>query len=499
MTDAPDPDGSGGPRAPTRVSQLRPPFQALSLGNAAEDSPAADVRRSLQDALRDSRQRWHDLVALVADFAFETDAMGRLALVFPDDALGWSASTLLGQPAEFLLPQMDGATGFNPFRVTNRATRRRGWLRRSDGSSACLRFDVAPIIDAEARIIGVRGVAQDMTEQEAWDAATAAALRRGEVLDHIVWRMRQEVLAPRMLHSALEALAQAIGAQGVVVADLQGDRAGPEIMHQIGSSAASVLATARTLLGSFAAEPADDPRSAEHGQTLDGQHVLVCPGQHRYGERIALVLWRDAGARAWDEDDCVLATSATAIVRVILEHDAIQREMARQARTDPLTGLLNRRAFREETERRLDRLEREGLPAALMFVDLDNFKDLNDRCGHDIGDEALCLTASLLRDAVRPTDIVARLGGDEFALWLDGADEFAAAERAEALRLDAPRRLAHLAESGAPPLTMSIGIATRWPGRGEEIESLMLRADQAMYDVKRAGRGMWRVARAEAP
>ena len=124
----------------------------------------------------------------------------------------------------------------------------------------------------------------------------------------------------------------------------------------------------------------------------------------------------------------------TGVIRMVLEHEAIQRELARQARTDPLTGLLNRRAFMEEAGRRIDRLDREVIPGTLIFMDLDRLKPLNDRLGHEAGDAALMLTADLLRRTFRPTDLVARLGGDEFALWMDGSDELTAAERAESLR-----------------------------------------------------------------
>jgi diguanylate cyclase (GGDEF)-like protein len=129
-----------------------------------------------------------------------------------------------------------------------------------------------------------------------------------------------------------------------------------------------------------------------------------------------------------------------------------------------------------------------------MYVDLDHFKRLNDCCGHDVGDEALVQTAALLRKTVRPADVVARLGGDEFALWLDGSDELTAAERAERLRLDAPEVLAACLPPSAPALSTSIGIASRDPHMAETLEAIMRRADSAMYEVKRAGRGQWRVA-----
>ena len=129
----------------------------------------------------------------------------------------------------------------------------------------------------------------------------------------------------------------------------------------------------------------------------------------RFGERAVLLAWREPGARAWDADDLTLAGSIAGVVRIVLEHEAIQRELARQARTDPLTGLLNRRAFLDEATRRVDRLERDGLPGTLLFVDLDRLKQVNDRLGHEVGDSALVLTAGLLTRTFRPGDLVARL------------------------------------------------------------------------------------------
>ena len=79
---------------------------------------------------------------------------------------------------------------------------------------------------------------------------------------------------------------------------------------------------------------------------------------------------------------------------MVLEHEAIQGEMERQARTDPLTGLMNRRAFLEDLVRHAERLDREELPGTLMFADLDNFKTVNDRLGHEIGDQVLQCTAN---------------------------------------------------------------------------------------------------------
>lgn len=442
----------------------------------------------LRGALLDSRQRWRDLVTMAADLAFETDAAGRFVFVNPDPALGWSTDLLLGQPADLLIAERNG---FNPFHPTAELRGRRAWLKRGDGSAACLRFAVAPLCDPQGRVTGARGIGVDITSQDAREAQVAAALRRGEVLDHILSRIGQEVLAPNMMRAALDALMNALGAEGAAVIALQAEPLGPRLAHQAGGGATAIVEVAAEMLLSADSEP-------QQACGNDGRLVLVSPCQTRFGEHAAITVWRIGGSRAWDSEERLLLRSAANLIRIVLEHEAIQREMVRQARTDPLTGLLNRRAFLEEIERHLERLDRESLPGTLLFVDLDNFKPVNDRLGHELGDEVLLHTALLLRGTVRPSDLVARLGGDEFAVWLNGADHLTAAERAEQLRTQAPRELRELVGGEVPPLSLSIGIASRSPGSHEPVESLIRRADAAMYEVKRQGRGHWRVAPEEA-
>jgi diguanylate cyclase (GGDEF)-like protein len=226
----------------------------------------------------------------------------------------------------------------------------------------------------------------------------------------------------------------------------------------------------------------------------DGRPVLAAACQTRFGVHAGLALWRSPGSRGWDHEDKLLMGAAASLIRMVLEHEAIQQEMARQARTDPLTGLLNRRAFLEEMARHIERLDRDDQPGTLMFADLDYFKPVNDRLGHEVGDQILMRTASILRETLRPSDLVARLGGDEFALWMDGADHMTAAERADRLCLEVPHELRAVAETDGPTPTMSIGIAERRVGSAEPVDSLLRRADRAMYEVKRTGRGHWLVS-----
>jgi diguanylate cyclase (GGDEF)-like protein len=456
------------------------------LERATAPSSGKLIADLLHSPLLDSRQRWQHFVGLAADLAFETDAKGRFVFMFPEDVLGWSAGALIGQPAELLLGESGAESALNPFRPVAEMRGQRIWLKRYDGSMACMTFAAAPLFDARGSICGARGIASDVSDHNALAAKIAGSLRRGEVLDYILWCVAQEVMAPRMMDAALSALVNALAAEGAtVVATVEQGHI--ELLHESGPGSDTVREAAVRL----ATEPGTSPQQIV---TLDGRLVLAMRFQTRFGANAALAVWRTPDARPWDRDDVQLAGSAASIIRMILEHEAIQHEMGRQARTDPLTGLMNRRAFLEDMQRHVDRLDQEGAPGTLMFADMDSFKAINDRFGHEAGDHALIHIAKMLRDLLRPSDLIARLGGDEFAVWMSGADHLIAAERADRLREAAPMELATLLGEAAPGLGLSIGIACRRAGSLEAIDSLIRRADLAMYEVKHNGRGHWRVS-----
>jgi len=453
--------------------------------------PAPTPAEVLQGALIDSRRRWRELVDLAADFAFETDEWGRFTLITPDPALDWAAGSLIGEPSAALLAE-GGGDVFDPFRVSARVRHRKAWLKRGDGSTACLAFSASPILDAGGRITGVRGVGIDTTELDGQAAQMARALRRSEVVDHLMRCIAREVLASHMIASGLAVLIDALAAEGIAIVLASTGAEPAQVPHVTGMGTDAVLALADRQLHLGASEPM---------QVIapDRRRILVAACPMRSGEKAGLVAWRPPDARAWDGDDCLLMGSGSRIIRMLLEREAIQYDMARQARTDSLTGLLNRRAFMEEMERHAARQQRDNLPATLIFADLDNFKPVNDRLGHEAGDEVLRQTAALLRKTFRPSDLVARLGGDEFAIWMNGADHMTAAERAEYLRDAVPRELSEITGPDLPRVGVSIGIACREAADGEPLDSLMRRADRAMYEVKRGGRGHWRVSLRRRP
>ena len=159
-----------------------------------------------------------------------------------------------------------------------------------------------------------------------------------------------------------------------------------------------------------------------------------------------------------------------------------QDELEQMASHDHLTGALNAGAFTRRLDRELQRNRRYRRAGALLYLDLDNFKQLNDAHGHQTGDAVLRLTADALRREVREVDVVGRLGGDEFAVLMPETDG--------ELAVAASRRLSdgiRQAFDGTPAVTASIGIIS-FVDTAASAQELLRKADHAMYEAKRAGK-----------
>jgi diguanylate cyclase (GGDEF)-like protein len=166
--------------------------------------------------------------------------------------------------------------------------------------------------------------------------------------------------------------------------------------------------------------------------------------------------------------------------------EALQAELSEQAIRDPLTGLYNRRYMEPAIERDLSLSRRSGLPISFAMLDLDHFKLVNDRWGHQAGDKVLVALARLLLTKLRRSDIASRYGGEEFLVSLPGTSERAAAELMDALRVEfASLAIAH---SGYElKATFSAGIASRETG-ASDADELIEHADKALYRAKEGGR-----------
>lgn len=181
------------------------------------------------------------------------------------------------------------------------------------------------------------------------------------------------------------------------------------------------------------------------------------------------------------------------IARDISERKHFESKLMHLASHDPLTGLYNRRRFEEELERRLAEQLPRGSRIAVLFLDLDGFKAINDGQGHRAGDEFLISVANLLRRGLRDSDVLARLGGDEFAVLLTQTSVEQAEATAQRL-LELVRRHAFVVNAEAVRITTSIGIAL-YPDHGATAQSLLVHADLAMYRAKESGRDSFSIDR----
>jgi diguanylate cyclase (GGDEF)-like protein len=190
-----------------------------------------------------------------------------------------------------------------------------------------------------------------------------------------------------------------------------------------------------------------------------------------------------------------LAALMGALVLVWSRNERMQ-ELQHQASEDPLTGLKNRRRFEEDLRIELARGRRDGSTGALLLLDIDDFKRVNDSSGHPAGDRALQEVASTLRRRTRETDVLARVGGDEFAVVLPHCSTDEAGAVAEAIA-DAIREQ-RPPEDGTHPLTVSIGLAMFGADSRTDFESVQSFADTGMYAAKGAGGDQVKVVTSEA-
>lgn len=200
-------------------------------------------------------------------------------------------------------------------------------------------------------------------------------------------------------------------------------------------------------------------------------------------ELIGVLNLSHPGNQAFTEDHLRLLTLIAAQAAAILQRVLMYEEMARLAITDELTGLYNRRHFLERMKDEVARAKRYGQPFSILFMDLDNFKRINDSFGHSLGDRILADLGKLLQSWARESDMLARVGGEEFVAFLPMASPDHALAAAERLRVAVeghsfPRR---------KRLTVSVGVAT-YPSDADSVELLLKQADQALYQAKKLGR-----------
>ena len=235
---------------------------------------------------------------------------------------------------------------------------------------------------------------------------------------------------------------------------------------------------------------ARDITALKHAEAMQAALYAIAKAAHTAEDEAALharvqaILAPLALVPATDADS-ELARYAAAEIAAATERLRAQRQLQHMARHDPLTGLPNRALFHDRLDSALARARREQAQFAVLYIDLDEFKQVNDSLGHAVGDALLQEVAQRLTACVRESDTVGRIGGDEFLVLLNS--------------VHAPEQILHVAEkircSVAQPCVLSghrvsvaasIGIAC-YPAQGEDGQLLIQRADEAMYAAKKAG------------
>jgi diguanylate cyclase (GGDEF)-like protein/PAS domain S-box-containing protein len=231
--------------------------------------------------------------------------------------------------------------------------------------------------------------------------------------------------------------------------------------------------------------PDDLDRTAEAAGSLGAGHSEVVDFENRYRAKDGSWRWLLWSARSDERRIYAVAKDITQRKILEQEREELLGRVEAMARTDELTGLANRRAWDEELRREIARCRREGGRFTVALLDLDRFKDYNDTHGHQAGDELLREAAVRWRAGLRVSDFLARYGGEEFALLLPGCPPADAQPVVERVRTATPRGQ-----------TCSAGIAS-WDGE-ESAESLVRRADGALYEAKECGRDRSALAQAVA-
>lgn len=445
------------------------------------------MERNLRSTLVESRQRYKDLVEISNDFSWEVDSDGRFMFVSPQGALGYKPDELVGQLARDFVIDPDELTPF-PFTTSRKLDNIEIWLTNKDETTACMVVSALPLVkndDQSETWIGCRGVCRDVTEERESEAALARARHREQLLNYIVSQIRDEIEPHDMLMAAATATARALGAAGSRIYREDEDRKTYAVAAEFGNVDGVV-------------QIGDRIRGLKTGEVinveLDNWSALVAATQYRGSLNGALAMWKPKEKGAWDDDHQLMLTDVANQLGIANEQISNHERILRLSRTDGMTGLLNRRAFyEEELPRRVARLERSGQTASMFYVDMDNFKRVNDVHGHQAGDDAIMFLRDMLLNFSRPGDLVARLGGDEFAMWLDGIDEKTSEKRAGQL-IETSKSMVSMSGDDDHPLGISVGVAFFDPRTGEQLDELLARSDAAMYSVKNRSKGGFEMA-----
>jgi diguanylate cyclase (GGDEF)-like protein/PAS domain S-box-containing protein len=400
-------------------------------------------------------------------------------------AAGTEPEAMIGRPLAELVPQAKAEALLEHFRAALRGEDRSfGYRVQRTGREYWVR--TAPLLASDGSVAGGLSLALDITDSQQAERdvfARAADVRAVTDATRSLARSLQPTAAreavcrgaTQVADAPVAALFEPRADEGALVAEASAgaDLRGLELPADGPGGAAIAFSRAEEVFVSLGHGEAEPDR--EFMRVAGARAILWYPVvRDRAAIGVLAIAWRSemhgVSLRLSGMIDLLGAEAAVAIARAdLLGH------LEHMARTDSLTGLPNRRHWEQHLPRELARALREESPLCVAMLDLDHFKDYNDRRGHQAGDQLLGAAAGAWRRALRPYDVLARYGGEEFAVILPACELADAIRSIERLRAQTPQGE-----------TCSAGIA-EWD-REEEPDALVGRADAALYGAKRAGR-----------
>ncbi len=415
-------------------------------------------RKRKEDELQAANQALRAIIeaAPLAIFSLDADGMVKSWNPAAERMFGWREQEVLGMPLP-IVPE-ESKEEFRALRqrvlrgemILNVELRR----RRRDGSPIDIRLFGAPLRDPQGRVNSIMAIVEDISEKKVMEQKVLQAKEEWErTFDSV-----EDLIAVLDLDHRIRRINRAMAARLSVHSDAVVGRPCYEVVH--GTK-----------------EP--PPHCPHRGLDADGKAHSGEIHEPRLGGHFSVTV-----TPLHDEQGCIVGS--VHVAHDITDRKRTEEAMRELAYHDPLTGLPNRRLLNDRYAMAVANAARNGKRMAVMMLDLDRFKDVNDAMGHHVGDELLNGVAERLKRNVRKGDTVSRLGGDEFVILLSQISEASEAMKVAERILGSfhkPFRLGQLELKVTP----SIGVAIL-PEDGADLEVLLRRSDLAMYRAKEAGR-----------